>query len=72
MALCASRAPGVDGMGAHRRLPLPTETDLLEQMLWELRAEPLSGSPDSVVVEMRQVPGYLDFLAEIMPPDVSL
>ena len=40
-------------------------------MLWELRAEPLPGSPDGVVVEMRQVPGYLDFLAEIMPPDVS-
>ena len=39
-------------------------------MLWELRAEPLQGSPDSVVVEMRQVPGYLDFLAEIMPADV--
>lgn len=39
-------------------------------MLWELRAEPLSGSPDLVMVEMRQVPGYLDFLAEIMPPDV--
>lgn len=39
------------------------------QMLWELRAEPLAGSPD-VIVEMRQVPGYLDFLAEIMPPDV--
>lgn len=41
-------------------------------MLWELRAEPSPGSPDAVVVEMRQVPGYLDFLAEIMPPDVSL
>lgn len=39
-------------------------------MLWELRAEPLPGSPDSVLVEMRQVPGYLDFLAEIMPADV--
>lgn len=41
------------------------------QMLWELRAEPLPGSADSVLVEMRQVPGYLDFLAEIMPADVS-
>lgn len=39
-------------------------------MLWELRAEPLPGSTDSVLVEMRQVPGYLDFLAEIMPADV--
>eukprot|EP00752_Nemacystus_decipiens_P003153 g2920.t1 len=40
------------------------------KMLWELRAEPLPGSSDSVLVEMRQVPGYLDFLAEIMPPDM--
>lgn len=39
-------------------------------MLWELRAEPLPGAGDSVLVEMRQVPGYLDFLAEIMPADV--
>lgn len=39
-------------------------------MLWELRAEALSGSPEYVLVGMRQVPGYLDFLAEIMPPDV--
>lgn len=39
-------------------------------MLWELRAEALPGSADSVLVEMRQVPGYLDFLAEIMPADV--
>lgn len=41
-------------------------------MLWELRAEPMPGSADSVLVEMRQVPGYLDFLAEIMPADVRL
>ena len=41
-------------------------------MLWELRAETLPGSNDSVLVEMRQVPGYLDFLAEIMPADVRL
>lgn len=40
------------------------------QMLWELRAEPLPGNPEGVLIEMRQVPGYLDFLAEIMPPDV--
>lgn len=39
-------------------------------MLWELRAEALPGNPDGVLVEMRQVPGYLDFLAEIMPADV--
>lgn len=71
MALCGFWAPsGVDGMTADRRLPSPTETHLVVQMLWELRAEPLPGSPDGVVVEMRQVPGYLDFLAEIMPPDV--
>ncbi|CAM9882875.1 unnamed protein product, partial [Ectocarpus sp. 13 AM-2016] len=40
------------------------------KMLWELRAEPLPGAGDSVLVEMRQVPGYLDFLAEIMPADM--
>ncbi|CAM9516878.1 unnamed protein product [Scytosiphon promiscuus] len=40
------------------------------KMLWELRAELLPGSVDSVLVEMRQVPGYLDFLAEIMPADM--
>lgn len=41
-------------------------------MLWELRGEPLEGNPELVVIEMKQVPGYLDFLAEIMPPDVSM
>lgn len=43
---------------------------VFRQMLWELRAEPLAGTAESVLVEMRQVPGYLDFLAEIMPADV--
>lgn len=40
-------------------------------MLWELRAEPLGISPGFVVVELKQVPGYSDFLAEIMRPEVS-
>lgn len=40
-------------------------------MLWELRADPLAGNSELVVVEMKQVPGYLDFLADIMPPEVS-
>lgn len=40
-------------------------------MLWQLRAELLAGAPDLVMVEMKQVPGYMDFLADIMPGDVS-
>lgn len=70
--LCGFLARGVGGIASDRLSPLPAETNLLGQMLWELRAEPLPGSPESVLVEMRQVPGYLDFLAEIMPPDVRL
>lgn len=45
--------------------------DLLLQMLWELRAEALAGTADLVLVEMKQVAGYMDPLAEIVPPDVS-
>lgn len=42
----------------------------VDQMLWELRAEPVAGAADVVLVKMKQVPGYMDFLAEIMPTEV--
>ncbi|CAN0270410.1 unnamed protein product, partial [Discosporangium mesarthrocarpum] len=40
------------------------------KMLWELEAKSIPDSPQMVSVEMRPAPGYIDFFAKLIPPEM--
>ncbi|CAM9428951.1 unnamed protein product, partial [Choristocarpus tenellus] len=53
----------------------PGTTDTKRQrvpvkVLWELEAESIPNNPHCVHVEMRPAPGYMDFFAKLIPPEM--